>query len=237
MSPEFQSTSWTVVLAGKKLDSAVSRQALDQLCADYWPPLYMYIRQRGYSEEDAKDLTQELFATLLERRFLESVEKGRGRFRYFLLACAKNFLASHQEKLQAQKRGGGHTPLHFDFASVEARFQTRQYSNLDPGTLFDRQWALSVLDSALRRLRDEFTSMGKKEIFKHLKGSLVSRKGDSSYRVLGGTLGMSEGAVKMAVNRMRTRYGQLIWDEVAKTVENPEDVSDEINYLIEVAGM
>ena len=237
MLKNFKTTSWTVVLAAKDSEAPTSGDALNSLCGTYWPPLYAYIRQRGFSEEDAQDLTQDFFAHLLGRDFLKNVEQDRGRFRSFLLASLKNFLTNTWKKGQTQKRGGSLPhPLSLDFAMAEGRYALAHNKDLDARTLFDRQWARAVLDTVLQHLREEFAARGRSDVFDGLKGCLISGKGDSSYCTLGGQLSMSEGAVKMAVHRMRRRYAELIWEEVARTVERPEDIEQELNYLIEVVG-
>ena len=237
MLKDFETTSWTVVLAAKDSEAPTSRDALNSLCGTYWPPLYAYIRRLGFSEEDAQDLTQGFFAHLLGRDFLRNVEQDRGRFRSFLLASLRNFLTNTWKKGQAQKRGGSlPRPLPLDFAMAERRYALGLKSEVDPRVLFDRHWARTVLDTVLQHLREEFAARGRSEVFDGLKGCLISGTGHSSYCALGKQLGMSEGAVKMAVHRMRRRYAELIWEEVARTVERPEDIEQELDYLIKMAG-
>ncbi len=232
----FKTTSWSVVLAAKNERSTVSREALEVLCKTYWSPLYSYIRHKGRSVEDAKDLTQGFFANFLEKRFLKDVEPAKGRFRSFLLASLNHFLANERAKRLSLKRGGTALHLPLDFADAEQRYVSGPSHNLSPEALFDAEWARTMIESSLRRLESEYTEAGKSELFDGLRGYLSGELPGMRYRQLAQTLNMTEGAAKVAVHRMRKRYGALLRDAIADTVERPDEVDDELRYLASVAG-
>lgn len=232
----FNTTSWTVVLAAKSERSVDSREALDVLCETYWPPLYSYIRHRGYSVENAKDLTQEYFAAFLAKQYLRDVEPAKGRFRSFLLASLNHFLANQRAKGLTQKRGGGQIHLSLDFTDAEQRYVSGPSRSLSPEALFDAEWARTTIEAALRVLEAEYAKAGKSDVFLRLKGCLSGATMDYSYKEMAQSLKMTEGAVKVAVHRLRKRFGALLRGAVAGTVAKPEDVDAELRYLITVAG-
>ena len=232
----FTTTSWTVVLGAKDDQSDVSQAALSTLCETYWRPLYSYMRHKGYSIEDAEDLTQEFFARFLEYDYLKNVEPSKGRFRSFLLASLNHFLANERAKSKTQKRGGHHTRIQLDFSDAEQRYALGPSQTLAPEALFDAEWARTVIETAFNLLESEFAASGKAHIFSRLKSCLSGAKMDLPYRDLSEQLNMSEGATKVAVHRMRKRYGTLLRNEIMKTVEKPEDVEEELKYLIEIVG-
>lgn len=236
MLQDFETTSWSVVLAAKDPEAANSRAALDSLCRTYWLPLYSYIRQRGYSAEDSKDLIQGFFAHVLGQEFLKNVAPGRGRFRSFLLVSLRNFLINEWQKDRAEKRGGAAPTLPLDYALAEGRYALAYDADLDPGTLFDRQWAHTVLEAALAQLGEEYAAGGKSSVFENLKGSLESRSEEIPYQRLAERMDMSEGAVKVAVHRLRKRLARLLRAEIARTVETPDEVDEELRYLVELLG-
>ncbi len=224
-------THWSVVVNAGRGDSARAQEALRRLCQLYWPPLYAFVRRSGYSREDAQDLTQEFFARLLERNTVARADPARGRFRSFLLASLKKFLASEREKNRAQKRGGGAQIISLQLDTAETRCAWLAGSGDPPDRAFDRQWALALLDAVLGRLRQEYTEAGREELFLGLKDTLSGGRSEIPYRELGARLGMSEGAVKVAAHRLRQRYRELLREEIANTVSGPEQVEEELRQL------
>lgn len=228
---QFTSTHWTVVLTAGQGLSREADAALEQLCRTYWLPIYTFVRRRGHDAHEAEDLTQEFFARLLERRFLKSVDPAKGRFRSFLLSSLEHFLANEWRRSQAQKRGGGATHLSLDETSAEQRYQQFANSNELPGVLYDRQWAMTLLDRTVSNLREEFRVAGKLDLFNHIKVFLTGDKPAASYATFAGKLDTSEAALKMAVSRMRRRYGELLRAEIGRTVASPDDIDGEIRAL------
>jgi RNA polymerase sigma-70 factor (ECF subfamily) len=229
----FTTTHWSVVLAAGRNDVPQAQAALEKLCQTYWPPLYAYVRRRGYSPADAEDLTQEFFAWLLGRRWLERADQQRGRFRSFLLTSLSNFLANEWDKARAQKRGGGQI-ISLQRDEAETRYVWGPADNLTPEQSFDWRWALTLLDQVMNRLGTEFAQDGKGELFAALKPCLLGERAAQPYAALASTLGMTEGSVKVAVYRLRQRYRQLLREEIANTVANPEEVEEEMRYLFTV---
>ncbi len=201
-----------------------------ELCRIYWYPLYAFIRHRGHPAHDAEDLTQEFFARLLDKHFLAAADREKGRFRTFLLMAVKRFLANEYDHAQAKKRGGGQRAVPLEGIEPEARYHQEPADNLTPERLFEQQWALTLLDQVLARLQAEMTAAGKAALFETLKGHLAGSR-DESYAATAARLGMSDGAVKVAVYRLRRRYRELLQEEIAHTVAGPEEVEDEIRYL------
>jgi RNA polymerase sigma-70 factor (ECF subfamily) len=229
----FAATRWTVVLAAAGEQSGTAQQrALEELARAYWFPLYAYIRRQGHGAAQAEDLTQEFFARLVEKKSLGSVDREKGKFRSFLLASVKNFLANEWDKSVAQKRGGGLSLVSLDGLDAEARYALEPADNLTPERLFERRWALAVLDQVLARLRREYLDRGGKATFEALKGVLEGDADVASYAELARQLNMTEGAVKVAAHRLRRRYRELLRDEIAQTVATPELVDEEIRYLL-----
>lgn len=232
----FVTTQWSAVLAAGGGDSARSHMALEQLCRNYWPPLYAYVRRLGHSPHDAQDLTQEFFARLLEGHAMAKADPERGRFRSFLLASFKNFLAHEWEKARAQKRGGRAQILSLDLDTAETRCVQPTAPDDAPDRAFDRQWALALLDLVLRRLRQEYADCGRDDLFLALKDTLSGGRSEIPYRELGARLAMSEGAVKVAAHRLRQRYRELLREEIANTVAGPEEVEEELRQLFAALG-
>ena len=231
---EFATTHWSLVAAATpdKASQSHARKALEELCRAYWYPLYAFVRNRGYSSSDAQDLTQSFFTRIIETGGFSSADPERGRFRSYLLGAMKHFLANEWHRDQAQKRGGGVTFLELDSLDPEARYalEPAQSTDLDAG--FDRKWALQSIARALDKLRAELESGGKGELFEALKGSLT---GDEPARSeTAARLGMTEGAVKVAVHRLRQRYRELLRAEIGSTVRDPSDVDDEMRHLVAV---
>jgi len=228
----FATTHWSVVLATADEDSPQAAAALEQLCRTYWYPLYYYVRRRGYGHEDAQDLTQGFLLQLLEHHALARVEAGKGRFRSFLLAGLNYFLSDEHDRASAQKRGGGQPTLSFvDAGTADARYRLEPVDDRSPAKLFERQWALTLLDQVLARLEQEFCAAGKAELFQRLRVFLVASTGEGNYAEAGAELGMSREAVKKAVHRMRHRYYELFREEIAHTVATPAEVEEEMRYL------
>jgi RNA polymerase sigma factor (sigma-70 family) len=234
----FASTQWSLVLAAGQNSSPEAERALSALCAAYWPPLYFYIRSRGYSVPEAQDLTQSFFARLLEKGYLSHVNQERGKFRSFLLASLNNFLTNEREREQAQKRGGNLRIISLEeIASVEVRYHSdKTLSGQTPEKLFERQWVLTLLDRVFARLAKEFEAVGKAKMFDCLKPFLGGNEGVPYSRVAT-DLGMTEGALKVAIHRLRKHFRELLRDEIAQTMQDPDrtkEIDDEIRYLMEV---
>lgn len=228
---DFSTTHWSVVLAAGGRDTARAREALERLCRIYWYPLYAYLRRRGHATEDAQDLIQGFFTRLLETRGLETVAPERGRFRSFLIAALNHFVSNRRDWDRAQKRGGGQRLLPIELETAEGRYQLEPPDPTTPEVLFERRWALTLLERILGGLRDEMTRAGKERLFDALKIYLTGEMPEQSYAEAGTALGLSEGAVKVAVHRLRRRYRDLLREEIAQTVSTADEVDDEIRYL------
>jgi RNA polymerase sigma-70 factor (ECF subfamily) len=224
-------TRWSVVLAAGSRDTAQSRVALEKLCRAYWRPIFAFVRRQGHSSPDAQDLTQEFFARLLSKNYLGAVDRARGRFRSFLLASLKHFLANEWDKAGAQKRGGHQVLIPIDAQSAETSYAFEPADGMTAEKLFERRWALTLLDQVLAALRAEYEGEGKGALFEQLKSTLTGERRTIRYAEMGERLGMSEGAVKVAVHRLRQRYRELLRAEIAETVSTPEEVESEIRAL------
>ena len=227
----FSTTHWSLVLSAGGASTPDARAALGGLCEAYWYPVYAYVRRRGYSVEDARDLTQAFFARLLEKNDLRGADPARGRFRSFLLTAVSHFLSNQRDWQSALKRGGGLPTLPLDFASGEERYIKEPSDQLDPERIFERRWAMEVLESALKRLEADYARTGNRRHFEILKPCLTDNSSDVSYRAIGEKLGMSEGAVGVAVHRLRRRFSVALREEVAQIV-SPPLVDDELRYLL-----
>ena len=224
----FDTTQWTLVVAAGDSQHPGSREALADLCRSYWYPLYAYLRRRGYPREEAEDLVQGFFTQLLDKNYIKAADKERGRFRSFLLASLKNFAANEWDRKKAEKRGGAATTLSLDFETAEGRYHIEPVDEQTPEQVFDRDWAVSQLEHVLERMRSEGAGG---ERFELLKGFLTGEGEDIRYKDAAVRLGMTEGAVKVAVHRLRQRFGSLLRDEVARTLNDSADVDDEIRHL------
>ena len=233
----FNTTRWSVVLASADsgIESAAARDALSELCRAYWRPIFTYICRRGYSTQDAEDLTQDFFTVLLRGPLLQRADPDRGRFRSLLLKALQDFLGHATEKLETQKRGGRVKFVSWDDWMAEAPSQlsisAQALDSWSPEQLFDLRWAATVVEQALRRLREECQSKRRLRLFETLSLYLTTERGDVSYHNLATTLGIAESAVKKQLHNLRRRYRWLLCDEVAQTVENPSDVEGEIRHL------
>jgi RNA polymerase sigma-70 factor (ECF subfamily) len=230
----FATTQWSLVLLARERASPQADEALARLCRAYWYPLYAYIRRQVPTAEQAEDLTQEFFTRLLEKEFLRSVDRTRGRFRAFLLACCKHFLANERDRARAAKRGGGCSILSLDFQSAAERYRLEPADTLTPERLFERRWALTLLDQTLERLGQEYSRAGKGELFERLKATLVGAPGKVSHAAVAEAVGMTEVAVKKAAERLRKRYRAILRELIAATVEGPAEIDDEIQTLFAV---
>jgi RNA polymerase sigma-70 factor (ECF subfamily) len=227
----FATTHWTVVLAAGRRHTPSADTALEELCRTYWFPLYAYVRRRGHAKADAEDLTQAFFARLLEKNFLESVGSAKGKFRAFLLAVLKHFLANEWDKARAQKRGGGEIPLSLDWQTADTKFQVAATNAPSPDQAFDREWALALLAKVIERLEKECAADGKAALFAQLKMFLTAGGGDSAQADVAKSLGMEEGAVRVAIHRLRKRYRALLRDEIAQTLADESQVDAELQAL------
>ena len=231
----FASTHWSVVIQAGAPAATESFAALDRLCRQYWQPLYYFVRRRGYGEHDAQDLTQGFFARLLEKGLVGAADRERGRFRTFLLTALENYLANEWDRANRQKRGGGQQVFSLDeSANAEEGYQLLPPDTNTPDQIYDRRWAQAVLEAVLRRLRDEFQDRSGNQRFDALKEFVFSDRGETSYIEAAARIGLSGPATKSAIYRFRQRYGELLADEIAQTVARPEDVDQEISYLLEV---
>ena len=229
--PAFVTTNWSVVLSAGHSDTTRARAALARLCQTYWYPLYAYVRRRGHSPHDAQDLTQAFFTHLLERQSLAGADPERGRFRSYLLTALTHFLINEWEKTRAQKRGGGAQLVSLDLAAAEERFDLEPADPATPGKIFDKQWALTLLNQVLNQLEAEYRDAGKPELFTALQQTLAGRRESLPYAELADRLGQSEGAVKVAVHRLRKRYRNLIRAEIAHTLDGSSDIEEEMQHL------
>jgi len=226
----FATTHWSIVVSAGGHGGAEVGRALATLCENYWFPLYAFVRRAGYSAEDAQDLTQEFFARLLAKNYLAVADPQRGRFRSFLLGAMKHFLSDEWDRAHAQKRGGSRTVVSLDSLDAETRYRLEPASDLTPEKLFEKQWALALLEQVLSRLQAELVSEGKSALFEALKDTLTGVR-SLTCAAIGAELGMSEGAVKVAAHRMRRRYRALLREEIAQTLASPDEISEEIRYL------
>jgi RNA polymerase sigma factor (sigma-70 family) len=229
---QFPTTRWTLVVAAGDPHRKETRSALASLCENYWYPLYAYLRRRGYPADQAQDLTQEFFIRVLEGRYLDRAEPEKGRFRSFLLTSLKFFVADEEDRKRAHKRGGG-TVVQLEFSSGEDRYQREPAHDETPERIFERRWALSVLDRVVKRLGDEFMLHGRPEHFERLKVFLLGQS-DAPYAALAREMNTSEGALKVAIHRLRKRYRELFRQEIADTIADPAEVESELRFLAAV---
>ena len=231
VSDRFETTQWTQVLEARDGSDSQARRALESLCETYWYPLYAYVRHKGSDPDEASDLTQAFFTDLVGRDFLSNVDPSKGRFRSFLLSSMRNFLSHEWHKEQAQKRGGGTPTLSLDVDRAERQFQLEPVDSLTPEQIYERRWAVTVMQRAMARLRQESDDP---ERFETLQSYLTG--GDAvPYKDVAAELGMTEGAVKTAVHRLRQRYGQCLRAEIAETVGSDDEVDDEVRHLLQAA--
>ncbi len=228
----FATTRWSLVLAAGESGSAGSERALAELCGQYWHPLYAYARRRGYAEEDARDLTQAFFAKLLEKRDLRTADPERGRFRTFLLTSMKNFMAGEWRRENTLKRGGAVQVLSLDFDSAEESYQLEPFHELSPEAIYERRWALALLECAVTDLQSQYAEAGNSELFDALKGTLGAEDEVPPYAELSRRLDQSPGALRTAASRLRSRWRKRIRELVAETVRDESQIQDELRNLI-----
>jgi RNA polymerase sigma factor (sigma-70 family) len=232
----FATTHWTVVLAAGKRHTPQSDHALEELCRTYWFPIYAYVRRRGHNKEDAEDLTQAFFAKLLEKNFLANLDSEKGKFRAFLLASLKHFLANEWDKAHAQKRGGDAAHLSLDWQTADTKFQVAATNEPSPDKVFDREWALALLAKVIERLQTECEADGKIKLFGQLKIFLTAGKGALPHTNAARNLNMDETAVRVAVHRLRKRYRILLREEISQTLTDAADVDEEMRALFGAFG-
>ena len=228
----FATTHWSVVLAAGDSQSSESAQALDRLCRAYWFPLYAFVRRRGFDASDAQDLTQSFFTRLLEKKALGSVDPSKGKFRSFLLASLQNFLNNEWDKARRLKRGGAVEVFSFDAEPAEERYQFEPFHDESPEKVFERRWAQAVLEQVVARLQEEFTTTKQTQRFEVLKDFLMGDPRNVSYDDAAKRLGLSVSAVTSAIHRMRLRFRDLFRAEITNTVASPDEVDEEIRYLL-----
>jgi RNA polymerase sigma-70 factor (ECF subfamily) len=229
----FTTTHWSVILAAANQETPEAAAALESLCRAYWYPLYAYVRREGHNPADAQDLTQGFFAGLLARNSLLRVAPEKGKFRSFLLASMRHFLSDQRDRARTAKRGGGQEVLSLDAQEAEERYHLEPVDRLDAERIYERRWAMTLLEQALSRLREETIAAGKADAFAALR-DFVAGENDISCAEAAAQLGLTEGAVKSAVHRLRQRYRELVREEIARTVTDPEEIDEEIRYLITV---
>jgi RNA polymerase sigma-70 factor (ECF subfamily) len=230
---EFATTHWSVVLAAGE-NSPRATQALETLCRVYWYPTYAFVRRQGNNPEEAQDLTQAFFARMLERNDFAAIRREKGRFRSYLLTSLKHFLSNERQRARAEKRGSGKPPLPLEELVAEERYRFEPVDTLSADKVFERRWALTLLDRVLARLGKEYSAMGNEQLFEKLKELLSDEPGRPSQAELAETLGMTENALKQAFHRLRVRYRQCLREEIAQTVATPGDIEEELKYLVNV---
>ncbi len=227
---QFTTTHWSVVLAARE-PSPEAAQALAELCRAYWYPLYAYVRRKNYPVADAQDLTQEFFARFLGKNYLSSVDRRKGKFRSFLLASLEHFLVKEWTRTNRLKRGGGQTIIAWDGCDSEERYRLEPPDDWTAERLYERRWALTVLEQAMAALAAEYSGLGKQTLFEELKGFISCAESEASYPDLARRFSMSEGAVRVAVHRLRQRYGEAVRAEIAKIVQRPDEIEEELRHL------
>lgn len=232
----FHTTRWSLVLAAGDGDGR-SSAALAGLCEAYWAPVYGFIRRQGYDQDAAKDMTQGFFERVLEKSFFRDADPARGRFRSFLSAAIRHYLSHERERAQALKRGGPLPPLSIDFSTEDGSWQFDPHHDLTPERVFDHQWAMVLLSRVLARVGDTQAAAGRGHQFEHLKGFLTGDNEGISHGAIGAVLGMTEGAVKVAVHRLRRRFRDALMEEIAETVSEPGEIDAELSHLLQVVSL
>lgn len=231
-SASFRTTHWSLVVEAGRPSSIESKKALEELCEQYWYPIYAFIRRRGHDSHEAQDLTQEFLMSLLESDVIEKADAEKGRFRTFLLTVLKRFLSHQRDKDNAIMRGGHMAKLSLDFEQGESRYQLEPTDEWTPEMIYQRRWALTLLEKVLGELNKEYQEHGKTDLFRHFRAHLVGDADRFHHSQLAAELGMSEGAVKASVHRLRSRYRELLKAEVRKSVDNDDQVSSELDLLL-----
>ena len=234
--PSFQTTSWSMVRLASDRSRDEGREALAAFCRQYWYPVYAFIRRRGFSEEEAADLTQGFFTRLLEKETLQAADPERGRFRTFLLTSCRNFLANEHDRVTAVKRGGGVPSLSLDLENAEGRYASEPSHDLTAEKLFERRWALEMIARSIQQLRDEYGASGRAALFEALKPGLVGADAARPATSAAASLGMTEAALRKAAQRLRQRFGRILRDRIAETLHDPNDLEDEVRALFLTLG-
>ena len=232
----FRTTHWSVVLAAGGSPAPEAAVALERLCATYWYPLYSFLRRQGQSPHDAQDLTQSFFAQLLEKNSLQSVNPGKGKFRSFLLSSLKHFLANERDRAGALKRGGAIAFISWEEAGAEERHRQADSLALTPDKAFEQTWAMTLLERVLAKLRTDYADAGQSALFDALQIFLTGDKGAVPYAEMAARLNLGESALKMSIQRLRRRFGELLREEIAHTVSRPEEIDEEIRALFAAAS-
>jgi len=232
----FHTTHWTAILQARDKEGTAGREALASLCSTYWDPIYAFIRRQGSNPHEAEDLTQEFFSRFLERNAIASVRPEAGKFRSFLLACLKNFLANERERARAQRRGGGRPMLSLETGDAETRYLLEPVDQVTPDAIFERRWAFTVLERTMTELRRIYSSDQKRQQFEELEGFLPGGKANDSRAELAAKRGVSVGAIDVAIHRLRQHFGALLRQQIAQTVSSEAEVKEELHYLISVLG-
>ena len=230
----FATTHWSAVLQAGRPDAPEAARALTELCRVYWYPLYAYVRRQGFDVPTAQDLTQDFFAKMLEKNYVGIADRKRGQFRWFLLTAFKCFLANEWDRTRAQKRGGGVASISLDGMTAEERYRAEPADTLTADQVYDRRWALDLLDRARRRLREEYQAAGKAQRLVQLEPFLSGGELKTNYALAAQELGLSEAAMRQESHRFKKRFGQLLREEVTQTVTQPDEVAEELRYLIDV---
>lgn len=232
----FPTTHWSVVVEAVDQADPEGLRALEYLCQSYWYPLYAYVRRKGYAPADAEDLTQEFFARFVHKNYLSSVDKKKGCFRSFLVASLEHFLAKEWNRAHRVKRGGRFSFISFDEEMAERRYDSEPREEASAEALYDRSWALVLLEKAMDRLKKEYTEAGKGEVFEQLRGFLSADREDQKYAEAAARLQVSQGAARVAVHRLRARYGAILRETVAETLVRPDEIDAELKYLLSAVG-
>jgi RNA polymerase sigma factor (sigma-70 family) len=232
----FMTTHWSAVMRAGELDSTAAQEALGELCQTYWYPLYGFIRRQGRTPHEAEDLTQAFFARLLEKNYVADARREKGKFRTFLLTALKRFLANEWDRQHAQKRGGFQTTIAINQVLGESRLNEELAHDLQPDVLFERQWAMTLLDRVMAQLQEEYVRTGRTKLFEHLQGCLIKEETAQPYSKIAGDLSLTEAAVKTAVHRLRARYREILRTEIGKTVSTPDEVEAELRHLFSTFG-
>lgn len=235
-NPAFAGTRWSLVARAAADDTEVAGKALSELCAIYWYPLYAFVRRSGRDHHAAEDLTQGLFLRLIDKKGLAHADPEKGKFRTFLMSSMKNFMSNQHARATAQKRGGNAPHLSIDMARAEGRYDCEPIDSVTPQALYERAWALTTLQAALDDLRTEYESRGKNEVFEALHDHIIAGARPVPHAETADRLGMTEGNVKVALHRMRRRFGEFLRLQVAQTVESEEDIDAELRYLLQCFG-
>ena len=227
----FVTTHWSVVVSARQPESAQSTAALETLCRTYWYPLYAYLRRQGQKPQDAQDLTQGFFARLLQKDYLQAAAREKGRFRTFMLVALKRFVANEWDREHAQKRGGFAPIVAIDQEFAESRLAADPSPNVQPDVLYDRHWAMTLLERAMAQLQEEYVASGRAKLFEYLQSCLVREESALPYADIAARLNLTEAAVKMAVHRLRARYREILRAEIAHTVSSADEVDEEVRHL------